>query len=145
MLDDRMQCTPGDEVWLVGERRSTGVAKQPPCRTCAADATIMMLAAATKARWICGQAHRADEGGIWVFDHFEGRSWTGITPTCLSTTMIAYAPPFNPAASKSSGTEKNNRKDRHHSLSMPAIRQAILDLLPVPASTPGNALTVKRS
>jgi SRSO17 transposase len=24
MLDDRMQCMPGDEVWLVGERRSTG-------------------------------------------------------------------------------------------------------------------------
>src|SRR5471030_2108201 len=24
MLDNRMQCMPGDEVWLVGERRSTG-------------------------------------------------------------------------------------------------------------------------
>ena len=27
MLDNRMQCMPGDEVWLVGERRSTGRAK----------------------------------------------------------------------------------------------------------------------
>jgi SRSO17 transposase len=27
MADDRMQCMPGDEVWLVGERRSTGEQK----------------------------------------------------------------------------------------------------------------------
>ena len=27
MLDNRMQCMPGDEVWLVGERRSTGEQK----------------------------------------------------------------------------------------------------------------------
>ena len=27
MLDDRMQCMPGDEVWLVGECRSTGEQK----------------------------------------------------------------------------------------------------------------------
>jgi hypothetical protein len=29
MLDNRMQCMPGDEVWLVGERRSTGEQKDP--------------------------------------------------------------------------------------------------------------------
>ena len=33
MLDNRMQCMPGDEVWLVGERRSTG-SKNTMCRTC---------------------------------------------------------------------------------------------------------------
>jgi SRSO17 transposase len=27
MLDDRMQCMPGEEVWLIGERRSTGEQK----------------------------------------------------------------------------------------------------------------------
>ena len=27
MLDNRMQCMPGDEVWLIGERRSTGEQK----------------------------------------------------------------------------------------------------------------------
>ncbi len=27
MLNNRMQCMPGDEVWLVGERRSTGQQK----------------------------------------------------------------------------------------------------------------------
>ena len=43
MLDNRMQCMPGDEVWLVGERRSTGeqkyyVSNLPP------DVTIKTLA-----------------------------------------------------------------------------------------------------
>ena len=59
MLDDLMQCMPGDEVWLVGERRSTGE---------------QTLAAAIKARWICQQAHQQlkEELGL---DHFEGRSW----------------------------------------------------------------------
>ena len=27
MLDNRVQCMPGDEVWLVGERRATGEQK----------------------------------------------------------------------------------------------------------------------
>jgi SRSO17 transposase len=36
MRDNRMQCMPGDEVWLVGERRSTGEQKykNTMCRTC---------------------------------------------------------------------------------------------------------------
>ena len=33
MLDERMQCMPGEEVWLVGERRSTGE-QNIMCRTC---------------------------------------------------------------------------------------------------------------
>ena len=33
MLDNRMQCMPGDEVWLVGERRATGE-QNTMCRTC---------------------------------------------------------------------------------------------------------------
>jgi hypothetical protein len=35
MRDNRMQYTPGDEVWLVGERRLTGE-KNTMCRTCRA-------------------------------------------------------------------------------------------------------------
>jgi SRSO17 transposase len=88
MLDNRMQCMPGDEVWLVGERRSTGeqkyyVSNLPP------DATIKTLAATIKARWICEQAHQQlkEELGL---DHFEGRSWTGLHRHALMT-MIAYA------------------------------------------------------
>ena len=73
MLDDRMQCMPGGEVWLVGERRSTGEQKYDVSNL-PADATLKTLAAAIKARWICQQAHQQlkEELGL---DHFEGRSW----------------------------------------------------------------------
>src|SRR3546814_1721365 len=42
-----------------------------------ADATLKMLAATIKARWICEQAHQQlkEELGL---DHFEGRSWVGL-------------------------------------------------------------------
>ena len=82
------QRLPGDEVWLVGERRSTGeqkyyVSNLPP------DLPIRKLAAAIKARWVCEQAHQQlkEELGL---DHFEGRSWTGLHRHALMA-MIAYA------------------------------------------------------
>jgi SRSO17 transposase len=88
MLDNRMQCMPGDEVWLVGERRSTGEQKYYVSNL-PADATIKTLAATIKARRICEQAHQQlkEELGL---DHFEGRSWTGLHRHALMT-MIAYA------------------------------------------------------
>ena len=88
MLDNRVQCMPGDEVWLVGERRSTGEQKYYVSNL-PVDATLKMLAAAIKARWICEQAHQQlkEELGL---DHFEGRSWTGLHRHALMT-MIAYA------------------------------------------------------
>lgn len=87
MLDNRMQCMPGDEVWLVGERRSTGEQKYFVSNL-PADASLKLLAA-TKARWICEQAHQQlkEELGL---DNFEGRSWTGLHRHALMT-MIAYA------------------------------------------------------
>jgi SRSO17 transposase len=88
MLDNRMQCMPGDEVWLVGERRSTGEQKYYVSNL-PADASLKMLAATIKARWVCEQAHQQlkEELGL---DHFEGRSWTGLHRHALMT-MIAYA------------------------------------------------------
>jgi SRSO17 transposase len=88
MLDNRMQCMPGDEVWLVGERRSTGEQKYYVSNL-SAGTTIKMLAATIKARWVCEQAHQQlkEELGL---DHFEGRSWTGLHRHALMT-MIAYA------------------------------------------------------
>lgn len=88
MLGNRMQCMPGDEVWLVGERRSTGEQKYYASNL-PADATIKTLASAIKARWVCEQAHQQlkEELGL---DHFEGRSWTGLHRHALMT-MIAYA------------------------------------------------------
>jgi SRSO17 transposase len=88
MLDNRMQCMPGEEVWLVGERRSTGERKYYVSNL-PADATLKRLAATIKARWVCEQAHQQlkEELGL---DHFEGRSWTGLHRHALMT-MIAYA------------------------------------------------------
>ena len=88
MLDNRMQCMPGDEVWLVGERRSTGEQKYYVSNL-PADTSLKVLAATIKARWVCEQAHQQlkEELGL---DHFEGRSWTGLHRHALMT-MIAYA------------------------------------------------------
>jgi SRSO17 transposase len=88
MLDNRMQCMPGDEVWLVGERRSTGEQKYYVSNL-PTDTSLKMLAATIKARWVCEQAHQQlkEELGL---DHFEGRSWTGLHRHALMT-MIAYA------------------------------------------------------
>jgi len=105
MLDNRTQCMPGDEVWLVGERRSTGEQKYYVSNL-PADATLKMLAAAIKARRICEQAHQQlkEELGL---DHFEGRSWTGLHRHALMT-MIAYAF-LQSRRLKAAGRKKKNR------------------------------------
>jgi SRSO17 transposase len=88
MADNRVQAMPGEEVWLVGERRSSGerkyyVSNLPP------DTPLRQLAATIKARWVCEQAHQQlkEELGL---DHFEGRSWPGLHRHALMT-MLAYA------------------------------------------------------
>jgi hypothetical protein len=47
---------PGEEVWLIGERRSKGERKFY-LSNLPADASLRALAATVKARWICEQAH----------------------------------------------------------------------------------------
>lgn len=88
MLDNRVQAMPGEEVWLIGERRSNGEQKYY-LSNLPADTSLKALAAAIKARWICEQAHQQlkEELGL---DHFEGRSWKGLHRHALMT-MIAYA------------------------------------------------------
>lgn len=82
------QHMPGEEVWLIGERRTNGERKfylsNLPVGT-----SLRALAATIKARWICEQAHQQlkEELGL---DHFEGRSWAGLHRHALMT-MIAYA------------------------------------------------------
>lgn len=82
------QHMPGEEVWLVGEYRSSGERKYY-LSNLPADTPIKKLAAAIKARWLCEQAHQQlkEELGL---DHFEGRSWKGLHRHALMT-MIAYA------------------------------------------------------
>lgn len=77
---------PGDEVWLVGERRSTGEQKYYVSNL-PADTSLKTLAATIKARWICKHQQLKEELGL---DHFEGRSWIGLHRHALMT-MIAYA------------------------------------------------------
>jgi SRSO17 transposase len=105
MLDNRMQCMPGDEVWLVGERRSTGEQKYYVSNL-PGETTLKRLAATIKARWICEQAHQQlkEELGL---DHFEGRSWTGLHRHALMT-MIAYAF-LQSRRLKATGRKKKNR------------------------------------
>ena len=81
------QHLPGDEVWLVGEHRSSGERKYylsnlPP------DTPLKQLASLIKARWVCEQAHQQlkEELGL---DQFEGRSWRGLHRHALLT-LIAY-------------------------------------------------------
>src|SRR5450432_2055991 len=126
MLDNRMQCMPGDEVWLVGERRSTGEQKFYVSNL-PADARLKMLAATIKARWVCEQAHQQlkEELGL---DHFEGRSWTGLHRHALLA-MIAYA--FLQSRRLNAAGRKK-RAGEPPPQSMPAIRQAILDLFVTP-------------
>jgi SRSO17 transposase len=78
---------PGDEVWLVCERR-TGGEKKYYFTNHAIDAALRDIAATIKARWSCEQAHQQlkEELGL---DHFEGRSWTGLTHHALMT-MICF-------------------------------------------------------
>jgi SRSO17 transposase len=123
MLNNRMQCMPGDEVWLVGERRSTGEQKYYVSNL-PADATIKTLAATIKARWVCEQAHQQlkEELGL---DHFEGRSWTGLHRHALMT-MIAYA--FLQSRRLKAAGRKKRISGPPPQPSIPATRQAILDL-----------------
>ncbi len=82
------QHVPGEEVWLIGEHRSTGERKYY-LSNLPAETPLRQLAGAIKARWVCEQAHQQlkEELGL---DHFEGRSWAGLHRHALMT-MIAYA------------------------------------------------------
>ncbi len=82
------QHLPGEEVWVIGEHRSTGERKYY-LSNLPADTPLKVLAGAIKARWVCEQAHQQlkEELGL---DHFEGRSWQGLHKHCLMC-MIALA------------------------------------------------------
>jgi SRSO17 transposase len=81
------QHLPGDEVWLVGEHRSSGERKYY-LSNLLPDTPLKQLASLIKARWVCEQAHQQlkEELGL---DHFEGRSWRGLHRHALLT-LIAY-------------------------------------------------------
>lgn len=79
---------PGDEAWLVAERRYTGEVKYYLTNH-SPKASLKTLASAIKARWSCEQAHQQlkEELGL---DHFEGRTWRGLHHHALMT-LICFA------------------------------------------------------
>ena len=84
----RGQHLPGEEAWLVCERRSGGERKYYLTNH-PAEAPLETVAAAIKARWVCEQAHRQLKGELGL-DHFEGRSWLGLHHHALLC-LIAFA------------------------------------------------------
>ena len=132
---------PGDEVWLVGERRPSGERKYYLANL-PAEVPLERLAALIKARWVCEQAHQQlkEELGL---GHFEGRSWRGLHHHALLT-MIAFAflqhlrlggkkpgrssrsqaraaTPADPAG----GTPAPSCRPRPHRPALPALRAAL--------------------
>jgi SRSO17 transposase len=79
---------PGDEVWLICERRSGGETKYH-LSNYPADTPLEVLVASLKSRWACEQAHQQMKEELGL-DHFEGRSWSGLHHHSLLT-MIAFA------------------------------------------------------
>jgi SRSO17 transposase len=79
---------PGEEIWLVCERRSNGEVKYYFTNHCA-DAPLMTVVRAIKARWSCEQGHQQMKEELGL-DHFECRSWLALSHHVILT-MIAFA------------------------------------------------------
>ena len=122
MADNRVQCMPSDEVWLVGERRPGGEQKYYVSNL-PADTPIRTLVATIKARWVCEQAHQQMKEELGL-DHFEGRSWAGLHRHALMT-MIAYA--FLQSRRLKAARRGKKIAGPPPQPSMPAIRRAILE------------------
>jgi len=79
---------PGEEVWVIGEWRSTGERKYY-LSNLPASTPLTVLARTIKGRWACEYAHQMLKGEFGL-DHFEGRSWRGLHHHALLC-MIALA------------------------------------------------------
>lgn len=79
---------PGEEVWLVCERRGNGEMKYYFTNH-SADASMMTVIRAIKARWSCEQGHQQMKEELGL-DHFECRSWLALSHHVILT-MIAFA------------------------------------------------------
>ena len=140
--DKGAQHMPGEQAWLVGERRVSGERKYY-LSNLTADANLKTLAAAIKARWVCEQAHQQlkEELGL---DHFEGRSWPGLHRHA-SMTMIAYAYLQSRRLAEASGGKRIRHGPPQPTL--PAIRRAVIATLAraPPYRSPRCRRTLRRS
>ena len=132
-----MQHMPGEEVWLVGERRTAGERKYYLANL-PANADLKTLAATIKARWICEQAHQQlkEELGL---DHFEGRSWQGLHRHALMT-MIAYAFLQHRRLAATSGGKKESSGGHPSRRSQPSEKPSFS---PWPVRRPTDAPTAE--
>ncbi len=130
------QHLPGEEVWLVGEHRSTGE-KKYYLANLSTQTDLRTLAATIKARWICEQAHQQLKEEIGL-DHFEGRCWQGLHRHALMT-MIAYAFLQHRRLAAAKRKKKNRwptaqaksaRRTSGHSRPVRATSAAALSILP---------------
>src|SRR4051812_14762427 len=139
---------PGEEVWLVGERRVTGEVKYY-LSNLPADTPHERLVGLIKARWVCEQAHQQMKEELGL-DHFEGRSWTGLHRHALMT-MIAFA--FLQHLRLRERGKKRHRTAPRATASAdlagdptPARRAALAHLDPLPAlRLPARALPTRKS
>lgn len=67
---------PGQAAWLVCERRSAEDLRYY-LSNLPETSTLLELAGAIKARWVCEQMHQQMKEELGL-DHFEGRSWRGL-------------------------------------------------------------------
>jgi SRSO17 transposase len=135
------QHLPGEELWVLGEHRSTGERKYY-LSNLPANTPLKQLAGAIKARWVCEQAHQQlkEELGL---DHFEGRSWQGLHRHALMT-MIAYAFLQSRRLKQAEGGKKNprstpatepaRRSSSHPHRSRPAAAKPLPTLPKIPQS-----------
>jgi SRSO17 transposase len=77
---------PGEEVWLVGERRRASGETKYHLSNLPADTPFDRLVGLIKARWVCEQAHQQMKEELGL-DHFEGRSWHGLHHHALMVTI----------------------------------------------------------
>lgn len=84
----RGQHLPGEEAWLVCERRTSGERKNYLWNHLPRT-WLRTLARAIKARWSCEQAHQQMKCELGL-DHFEGRGWRGLHHHALMS-MLAFA------------------------------------------------------
>lgn len=81
------QHQPGEEVWLIGEKRSSGEVKVY-LSNLPREASAREVVRAIKARWSCEQVHEQLKVELGL-DHFEGRSWAGLHHHVVMV-MIAF-------------------------------------------------------
>ena len=119
--DSQGRHLPGEEAWLVGERRADGTTKYY-LSNLPADTRLVELARVIKAKWACEQAHEQLNQEVGL-SHFEGRSWLGLHHHALLS-MLAFC------FLQLSRLQRAFYRSRHGpppSPSLPAVRRSLLE------------------